>query len=534
MDEKSPDPPNKNVIIRGARALELMKQAVGDRPPPGEWVPGRDFGEYKDSHVDHDELVVIANHRVKREQQVITTSTPEPRRGIVRIKNIVTRAVTVWKQITIRKITEKEEVKTKKNAPVGAPVPSGPPALPPAPLTPATTTVTVTVPAPAGPPAPSVAAASAPVPARLPASPPAPPTPGPASPPAPPKLPAPPASAAKPITPPPKPPAKPAAAPAGTARPAAAAKATPPAPPASATKPIPPPSKPPAKRAAAPAGTARPAPAAPAPKTPTKTVPASSSKLPTKPAPAAPTPPAPPKKPGSAKPAPTPGTPGSTGSAAIPPGLPPATPAPIIIVPESSGKFLAFIIGIVCVIALASGWIFYSFREQNIVHETSRAMESRIAAEKELAAARRDRAESAIKVTEARAEAERYRGERIVPQPYAVLVAPRTVVDLSTSAPPVAPTITTPAPLAPTPPTPSTTPPAPPNADQPRGSMEHHNPSGCRHHPHEHCACVWLNVQQLPPRITVFPGNIHWSSGPLMGNTYFKIEGVEGWWSNDR
>lgn len=196
----------------------------------------------------------------------------------------------------------------------------------------------------------------------------------------------------------------------------------------------------------------------------------------------------------------------------------------------------AFLATLVVVLLGFLGYLAYNYliRDQDIIHKTSHAAEAQADAQKAIDSAHRAEADAAIRVAEAKAEAYKYREERIVHQPYAVLVAPRTVVDLSTSAPPVAPTTTSPAPPALKPPTPSTTSPAPPNTDQPRGSMDNRNPSGCRHHPHEHCACVWLNVQQLPPRITVFPGNFHWSPGPLRGNTYFQVEGVPGWWSNDQ
>ena len=122
----------------------------------------------------------------------------------------------------------------------------------------------------------------------------------------------------------------------------------------------------------------------------------------------------------------------------------------VVIVPESKSNFLAFVLGIVCavglIISLLAGLYFYVYRDQTIVHETSRAMESRIAAENAINSARRAEADAAIKVVEARAEAEKYKQERIVPQPYGFLVTPRTVVDLSTNSTPPAPTPATPPP----------------------------------------------------------------------------------------
>ncbi len=78
--------------------------------------------------------------------------------------------------------------------------------------------------------------------------------------------------------------------------------------------------------------------------------------------------------------------------AAIPPVTPtasvpiqePAVPTPqVVVVPPSPSNFYALVLGLVCVIALASGWILFAFRDQNVMEEVRKAFEIKSSAEQE-------------------------------------------------------------------------------------------------------------------------------------------------------
>ena len=470
MDEKSPDPPETNGHIRGRKALELMRQATANMPRPGEHVPQRDFADYVPPQVRRDELKAITSHFENREQKATETTISPPHGGVVVIRGIVTRVVTMWKQITTRTIVRENEEKEEDMKPKKFPNPTtvATPAKPVVPTTP--TAAPAKVPA-----APATSAVPKPAPA---------------------------ASAV------PKPAA---AAPAAAAKPATAPAATAPGP----------------KPAVAPAASAKPAtaPAATAPAKPT-TAPAaakSGTKRATAPKPILPPPPLPP-----AKPAPAPAAPAGPAPVAQTATAAPCSKTAMVSVTLGTlglAWFIALVCGVGLVIFGLAGLYFYVYRDQNVVHETRRAFEAQVAAEKALDSAHSKEAEAMIKVIEANTEVEKLKRERIIPQPFGVLVG-RQMVDSSTNVTPST------VPTAPTTPTPFVTPSAPPPAGAPRSSDESmdNRPSSCTHINQQFCICYQLRSQHVPPRITVFPGNIYWNAGPLVGESCFKIEGYEGWW----
>ncbi len=363
MDEKSPDPPETNGHVKGRKALELMRQATANMPRPGEHVPQRDFADYVPPQVERDELKAITSHFENREQKATEKTISPPHGGVVVIRRIVTRVVTMWKQITTKRIVREKEEKEEDMKPKKVPNPATV-ATPALPTVPATPTAAPAVPKPA--PAPA-ATAPGPKPAAAPAA------------------------SAKTVPPP--------ATPAVTAKPATVPAATAPATPAVATKPAPATTAPavpkpapapaatapgpkPAAAPAVPAAATKPATApvatAPGPKPATASAAAKSgTKRATAPKPTLPPPPLPPAKPAPAPAAPAPATP---------------TPAPPYVVypPQTPWHIggLPFITAIALVaLVVIAGYGFYSFREQNVVHETQRAFETQSTAQAEKARA---------------------------------------------------------------------------------------------------------------------------------------------------